>query len=125
MWLCKGLFVWGKENESNKNYVQDILDCNADVIDNDTLNTAQDVHDETNVNIDISETNMNVKTSNAQNIPLNSYVWVKPLAKKQVTKILTAACGAYSSFSEEQCFEISNLALKLQEVNGEIKAKAI
>jgi hypothetical protein len=41
---------------------------------------------------------------------------VKPLAKKQVTNILPAVCGAYSSFSEEQQFEISSLALKFQEV---------
>ena len=47
---------------------------------------------------------------------MKTSVRVKPLSKKQVTNILTAVCGAYSSFSEEQQFEISNLALELQEV---------
>ncbi len=49
-------------------------------------------------------------------LPMKTSLRVKPLPKKQVSNILTAVCGAYSSFSEEQQFEISNLALQLQEV---------
>ena len=37
---------------------------------------------------------------------------VKPLNKKQVSTILSAITGTYSSFSQEQQFEISNLVLQ-------------
>jgi len=59
------------------------------------------------------QTNLTKPTSNTLELPTKSSVHVKPLSKKQVTNILTAVCGAYSSFSEEQQFEVSSLALNI------------
>ena len=79
----------------------------GEVIDNDGQSALIN-HDE--------QTNLTNPTSNTLELPTKSSVRVKPLAEKQVTNILTVVCGAYSSFSEEQQFEISSLVLKLQEV---------
>ncbi len=75
--LChcvKGSLPRWKENESNVDFVWDILGCNDEVIENDNIRYTVQIHDETNVNVNISETDVNVKTSNAINIPMNSSV---------------------------------------------------
>jgi hypothetical protein len=41
---------------------------------------------------------------------------MKPLRMKQVSKIMSAVSGEYTSFSREQQFKVSNLVLKLLEV---------
>ena len=58
------------------------------------------------------QTNLNVQTSHDHQIAMNSSVGVKPLLKKQVSNILTAVCGAYFAFSQEQQFEISKWKLR-------------
>ena len=60
--------------------------------------------------------NIDDQASTTITLPMKTSVRVKPLTKKQVSNILTAVCGAYPSFSEPQQFDISNLALQLQEV---------
>ena len=80
-------------NACNDDYVQDLLGYEDEVIDNDGQLTLIN-HDE--------QTNLTNPMSGNLKLPTKSSVCVKPLAKKQVTNILTAICGAYSSFSEEQ-----------------------
>ena len=62
------------------------------------------------------QTNLTNPTSNMLVLSTKSSICVTQLAKTQVTNILTTVCWAYSSFSEEQQFEISSLGLKLHEV---------
>ena len=94
-------------NACNDDYLRDLLGYEDEVIDNDGQSAL--------INHDVP-TNLTNLTSNTLGLPTKSSGRVKPLAKKQVTNILTSVCGAYSSFSEEQQFEISSLALKLQDV---------
>ena len=80
-------------NACNDDYIRDLLGHEDEVIDNDGQSALIN-HDE--------KTNLTKPTSNTLDLPTTSSVCVKPLAKKQVTNILTAVCGTYSSFSEEQ-----------------------
>jgi hypothetical protein len=78
--------------------------------------TIEDEKDSPSLNQHEHTSNIVDRASTTGTLQTKTSVRVKPLTKKQVSNILTAVCGAYSSFSEEQQFEISNLALQLQEV---------
>ena len=41
---------------------------------------------------------------------------VRPLAKKQISNILSAVTGGYKTFSRDQQFQISSLVLQLQDL---------
>ncbi len=101
-------------NDSHHNRIRDLLGYEEEAIEDDGNSASFNQRDQSN-NTD-NTSNIVDYASNTIALPMKTSVWVKPLSKKQVTNILTAVCGAYSSFSEEQQFEISNLALELQEV---------
>ena len=105
--MRKGIII--RLASANIDHVQGILGCEDETI--------EDEKDSTFVNQHEHESNIvGQAPTSAVTLPMKTSLRVKPLTKKQVSNILTAVCGAYSSFSEEQQFEISNLALQLQEV---------
>ena len=97
---------WTSDNFDN---VQGILGYEEETIEDEKDSPSVNKHKHTSNIVDQASTT-------TVTLPMKTSVRVKPLPKKQVSNILTAVCGAYSSFSEEQQFEISNLALQLQEV---------
>ena len=94
---------------ANFNNVRGILGCEDETIEDEKDSPSVNQHKHTSNIVDQASTT-------TVTLPMKTSLRVKPLTKKQVSNILTAVCGAYSSFSEEQQFEISNLALQLQEV---------
>jgi hypothetical protein len=84
-----------------------ILGCDSETIEDDKEPPSAHQYEKTS--------NIDDQASTTITLPMKTSVRVKPLTKKQVSNILTAVCGAYPSFSEQQQFEISNLALQLQE----------
>ena len=68
-------------------------------------------------------TNTEYSQSNHNEFPLIGN-GIKPLNRKQISTILSAVAGGYSSFSQDQQFKISHLVLQLQELMTVEKAQS-
>lgn len=64
----------------------------------------------------LPENDAPVNQSSFAMIPMKKGGGVKPLAKNQITNILSAVTGGYNNFSRDQQFQISSLVLQLQDI---------
>ena len=95
--------------EPSSDYIGDLIGCEDEAI-----------HIETQCHVASSVcrggvTNKEYSQSNHNEFPLIGS-GIKPLNRKQVSTILSVVAGGYSSFSQDQQFEISHLVLQLQEL---------
>ncbi len=88
-------------------FIEGLLGCDCEEIDSD------------NDPIDSTALVEHKATMDQSSLPIQSTIYgggVRPLAKKQISNILSAVTGGYNTFSRDQQFQISSLVLQLQDL---------
>jgi hypothetical protein len=88
-------------------FIEGLLGCDCEEIDSD------------NDPIDSTALVEHKATVYQSSVPIQSTNYgggVRPLAKKQISNILSAVTGGYNTFSRDQQFQISSLVLQLQDL---------